>query len=1287
MFKGKNTKLYVTALSMLCAIFCMADEFKPDKHTLLLAHFNDDPYRADYANGTEEFSGAGASLTEGYFGKGVDLRGMQMAKDFRKSDSPNGHFDGFVLPSRDNIRYNQGTFEFWFKVQPMKIKPHYAYGRLTVKSLLSRQVWKPGDRSYKSFLIEITPYAVSYLFPYIPNDYDDGKVSFVATKGYRKKLSPADWHHFALCWDHGAIRGYIDGRLFSCYDMSKHKGLAFASSPVFGIIMNGIVLDELRISDIVRYPETFEPGWLDGKRPAYAYTGVPGLKLYPFKAGHVPTPKLIKPAAYESKYSFQTGNYKMVFDKKNGRLLSLADRHNTASAGANGIMLQQGLDQKSVKPLSASEWQEKNGTVSFTQKFANGVAVENTISGSGKDLIWRITLRNLNPDGELWLEQKLSIPVGFTPDEYFDGTYAKKHLKYPSYNDSYISRLPFVALSNKQYSLGLCLDPHVAYNSFPSAFIPGHNGSALRLGTRLALRGGEKYSYTYRLFEAPADFGVMNALEGFHDRYRDLYRLRPDISIYSYLGTNKHAIGALNIPDHFRQSYIGTLWAWGPGHTKSDEVGSKLFWNNRKFYKDPSYKQALRLEALWKSPENLHEVMNIHPRRSYERFYCTRSYMYYPDMMPNFIMRELWPGYNPTDDPLVMASYYRSEVSKVGNYWINEYKTPLGDSTKKNTVAFWKYSSPYITSIFSNVGHIVGIRHNDKIAQKVPGRAFSADMGNYVLGYMGRQDRYQFIDNNLEIDGFKPGIWSCGGYTSYIECAYSANIGVEDNMKYYMAHVMGKKVFMTARNMLGEKPISFNDMMSGDRMGFFFDPKKIKPEELRDYYRFRSSNRFLNALKIGAYNSALHVQGRLKAYECNPVLVESIVHGRQTHPGGFVDKDLWMVRSGRGVNSFLAIGNMTPNTVTTPVKLLDKYFTGAPLFGMYFGGESSQLMSDGKTELRNVTVKANDLRAFKCLGILDGKPEGTVKIHFTGDGITFRSDCTFDLKKPAVLKLNRFKPVYQIASVDINGKTMAEDLVRGIKLPVGKTRVKVNYRNRVYGFTAGDIAKLDLLKNNSANYCLVADKGFHYINKFVPQVNYQLGFEFGTANMVNDFFRQYDEEDGVFGNLKLGQFYAKAPANYKGWVISIKTGKDQPECRVNIDASKKIIDICGKTQGRARLAMVMFMRILDRKYDHVGRICSLQSGGAPLKNILKKYRIRPETRKFYQNYVEKDFLLKPLLGPEHEKLYANGNLDFTGKYEMRFSPYVLEPTFSDRFKYGYAGSGKVDPGKYKFNRN
>jgi len=133
---------------------------------------------------------------------------------------------------------------------------------------------------------------------------------------------------------------------------------------------------------------------------------------------------------------------------------------------------------------------------------------------------------------------------------------------------------------------------------------------------------------------------------------------------------------------------------------------------------------------------------------------------------------------------------------------------------------------------------------------------------------------------------------------------------------------------------------------------------------------------------------------------------------------------------------------------------------------------------------------------------------------------------------------------------------------------------------------------------------------------------------------------------------------------------------------VTIDGSSREIRIVGATQGEIRRAMVVLMRLVDRKYPHVGRFFPLRFGKAPYKPgqpvPIDKWVPRKQTQDFFKKIDDPLFLAKPILREEYDSLYANDNMDFAGKYRLRSSPYIFEPTYGDDFVYGYCGPGTAD---------
>ena len=101
-----------------------------------------------------------------------------------------------------------------------------------------------------------------------------------------------------------------------------------------------------------------------------------------------------------------------------------------------------------------------------------------------------------------------------------------------------------------------------------------------------------------------------------------------------------------------------------------------------------------------------------------------------------------------------------------------------------------------------------------------------------------------------------------------------------------------------------------------------------------------------------------------------------------------------------------------------------------------------------------------------------------------------------------------------------------------------------------------------------------------------------------TAAMLNEFLRQYDDEDGVPGNLEPARFVFEPPEGFPGWAVRLAESPQLAAGRVRINPPRREIIVEGPTQGEIRRAMVVLLRLEDRKYPHVGRFFHLKHGTA-----------------------------------------------------------------------------------------
>ena len=184
-----KVRLLAMAALMVCAGAARAQEpFQPDEHTLLLAHFDETTERADYANGPERFCSQGAGMTEGYFGRALDTRGLQVVPDFTDVCAERlPRFIAWGFMPRGNVDFHQGTLEFWFRVSPDDLPQNHARQQVFFTNWYQPIKGKGGSAT-------LTRNALSWQWATLASEHLTGSVSF------SPPLDPDDWHHFAQTW-------------------------------------------------------------------------------------------------------------------------------------------------------------------------------------------------------------------------------------------------------------------------------------------------------------------------------------------------------------------------------------------------------------------------------------------------------------------------------------------------------------------------------------------------------------------------------------------------------------------------------------------------------------------------------------------------------------------------------------------------------------------------------------------------------------------------------------------------------------------------------------------------------------------------------------------------------------------------------------------------------------------------------------------------------------------------------------------------------------------------------
>lgn len=1268
----------VLAGTVLAAATGAGAEFEPDAATLFLAHFNGPLETADYALGIARFCGNGARPVEGYYGGGIDLRSRGLAKDFPSTCADfTPRFDGWGFRARGNLDPAQGTLECWFQPDTGKRPAGTRPLGVFLGSTLQRSVPHP-DKSrnmYASFEVSLSTYALRYVLPTVAGGCFAGEVVFSKVPGYQRSLD-AGWHHFALNWSQGEMVIWIDGRPAATFDMTGQWGLVAFENPVRYLSMAECVLDELRISSTVRYQQDFEPGWREGRRPASAFTGVPGLARHDARLMPAPLPRTIPAPQRAQTVDERLGDFVLRLDRATGALVGL----NGAGSAAEGLILHKGLERAPLLPRAVENYRRRDDVLRFSQRFDADVEAAHRISSGGRWLAWQVTLVNHGPR-ELWLEPVLGLPCPGGVEEFFDGCQAQRAIGLARHRDEYCLTLPLAAASGAGRFLGVGTDPHTDLNDIVTEWLPDRGG-AIRQGTKIALAPGESFTIPFRVVAGRADFDTLDAVAAFHDCFPDLYALQPDVPVYSSMPATQD-ITVDESGDMKRVGYAGGFWGHGPGHDKGDEFGRPEWWDNPEFYDRREYQSyTRRIERLWGTLDGLRENITYNFRRSFENYYPVRRFHTCPDLTPEYIVQSLWPGHRPNEDPLCFGQYY----VPITNWWIvNEYNTPIGAFFRETTRNYYRQCAGFCVGFINDMSHAGALyRHNDPIAQNAPGRSFSRDLGTFVRKALGRKQRYEVLNRFVD-GGHRASFWSDGGAFSYTLCAYSAAIAIEGAALY--KDLTGTATYVIpARYLLGEKPLSAMTHMNDDWTGYYLKPDEFTSESLREYYRFADAQLTLFCLRYGVtLDPTSYMWGRQISLERAPLMVESSTLGRKLVPGARVEPPLWVCRAGDTLRTLLVIGNHRPETRQTNLETVNRYFGGALLLAPYYGGRAEHAVTPETTTVAGVRVEPRDLAAFKAVGLLECDGPASATSTLAGDGIALRLAVDVTAAPGAALRLADFAPLYQIRRVAVNGRPTTWLPGEPIALPDAKSRVEVDYANRAFEFTPSQWKAVELIKDGATNFCLVADAGVDYGIPVSPSGKagrtFAIGYERGTAAMLNDFVAQYDEEDGRPGTLRPAPLVSAPPEAFQGWTVRLAERPGLAAGRVRIESDLREIIVEGPTQGEMRRAMVVLLRLVDRKYPHVGRFFPLRLARAryePGKPApLAKWIPRKLTFEFYEKVSDPLFLAKPVLRPEYEELYAGGNMDFAGKYALRASPYLFEPTYGDDFVYGYSGPGKA----------
>lgn len=190
-----------------------------DEHTLLYLPF-EEPLSEDafFIKGQVSLSKDG----EGRFGKSLML-------------GPEGYT---ACSANENLDPLQGTIEIWAKfLSPGNDGVYHSI------------VGVPGPEGMMLAKDQYSHMHFGFSSGWAP-------LSYATAMGYAWQWQPGAWRHFAACWDKDLMQLFVDGKLIAWKCNPK---LSRALGPELGIGSAGMEIDDLRISNVVRYRQPVPP--------------------------------------------------------------------------------------------------------------------------------------------------------------------------------------------------------------------------------------------------------------------------------------------------------------------------------------------------------------------------------------------------------------------------------------------------------------------------------------------------------------------------------------------------------------------------------------------------------------------------------------------------------------------------------------------------------------------------------------------------------------------------------------------------------------------------------------------------------------------------------------------------------------------------------------------------------------------------------------------------------------------------------------------------------------------
>lgn len=722
---------------------------------------------------------------------------------------------------------------------------------------------------------------------------------------------------------------------------------------------------------------------------------------------------------------------------------------------------------------------------------------------------------------------------------------------------------PACALYGKTSGLALGLEAHQIFSEIENG-ISKTTPARFYYEVKTVVDPQKTETVEFVLFAFRPDYGYRNALDIYYRIFPDVVRTTPGVDPRATEWGG--ATGSMGEPD--RRACGRWVWDYAPFKACGDWYGSTDVWDKC------SFEESTKSQPIFKTPET-YRAFRKNRIEIQDKLGDVAS-MFYIISWCDIVLAEYRYSDAIITDPEC--------INRIGPGWVH------GNSTEYR---MWWWNNRFAADT---------MRDLKKLSEELPISGFAIDCAGSAGGGAHAKCRNPGAENSPGRAYDDKGIFcdesvAVAKMTDYIHSLTRGDrrMGVVMNggVQYPLAFrtdaalfegspisaMMAVDELAAHRVLLGHKPMmTMYDLRPHDNIGKLINWKDFPPAKLREIYRSQWDYLLLLCLQYSAYPRSQFVYGAERWMRYAPAVCEVLAQGWEPIPAFRLDRNLWHARYGRGLSSYLFIGNQTLDETDTTIQVDNAVLgNGCFVFREYFGREITNTILAGKTEI-SCRLKPHEILLLKPLAAIGGISNANADCAESDD--VSEGTIRVKIKKPDRKEANvsvRLPKEVAAQTVVVNGTPAQFTVVEGgVAFPAvlrsGDNEIVVQWRSPVFAASRKALYEFPFLTDKGGAGCSIVLEG---------ETN---EVDRCAALRLQDYFKVYTK--GMTNGAEIVLPIVNAPPAEDAAVLVIRGGKNP----VQVAMEGRRLVLQGPDAESRYVLMNHMMRILDGKYVSSGAI-------------------------------------------------------------------------------------------------